>query len=241
MIDNDPASANPKMPPVVAYGSLISFLEHLNTLGGVPNLINPSVYPNSFSGTTVAQIQKALKSFGLVDEQGNPDHVRLEQLIAPGSRKQAFLELLNDKYADLIGLPLIKATPSQVTQWFDRFKMDPDTARKARTFFVHAAKANAIPMSKLLMDKTKVRTQPIRRKKSARSERDTSSTRQNFQDLTTTTNAGTHKTVSLASGGTLTIAVSVDVFSLSAEDRDFVFDLIDKINAYTRGASTLQT
>lgn len=45
---------------------------------------------------------------------------------------------------------------------------------------------------------------------------------------------GTSKTVNLASGGSLTISATLDLFSLSQTDRNFVFDLIDKLEAYER-------
>jgi len=38
----------------------------------------------------------------------------------------------------------------------------------------------------------------------------------------------------LGSGGTVTLTVNVDVVKLSTEDRAFVFDLIDRVNAYGR-------
>ena len=48
-----------------------------------------------------------------------------------------------------------------------------------------------------------------------------------------TTPKRTEKTVSLLSGGRLSISLSVDLFELlSKEDRDFVFGLIDMLQAY---------
>jgi hypothetical protein len=41
--------------------------------------------------------------------------------------------------------------------------------------------------------------------------------------------------VQLKSGGSLTLAASIDLFSLSAEDRAFVFGLIDRLQDYEQG------
>lgn len=41
-----------------------------------------------------------------------------------------------------------------------------------------------------------------------------------------------NKTISLKSGGTVTVSGSFNLFSLSSEDRKFVFDLIDKLENY---------
>ena len=43
---------------------------------------------------------------------------------------------------------------------------------------------------------------------------------------------GTSKSVSLVSGGTLTLSATLDLFSLNAADRKFVFEIIDKLEAY---------
>ena len=49
---------------------------------------------------------------------------------------------------------------------------------------------------------------------------------------------GTSRAVSLQSGGTLRLSASIDLFKLSAADRNFVFGLIDKLEAYERGDGT---
>jgi len=43
---------------------------------------------------------------------------------------------------------------------------------------------------------------------------------------------GSEKSVSLSSGGTVTLSLSYDPFALSEEDRKFVFELVDKLKAY---------
>jgi hypothetical protein len=42
------------------------------------------------------------------------------------------------------------------------------------------------------------------------------------------------KSIRLRTGGTLTLTASLDLFSLGAEDRAFVFDLIDRLQQYDR-------
>jgi len=41
-------------------------------------------------------------------------------------------------------------------------------------------------------------------------------------------------TLTLASGGTLHFAASVNILQLSAEDRTFLFELIDRLHAYEK-------
>lgn len=49
-------------------------------------------------------------------------------------------------------------------------------------------------------------------------------------------NSGTSRQVQLKSGGTLTVTASLDFFQLSADDRGFVFDLIDKLEEYEKNS-----
>ena len=48
---------------------------------------------------------------------------------------------------------------------------------------------------------------------------------------------GSIKTLQLKSGGTLSLAISVDVFSMNSEDREFVFGLIDKLQLYEKAST----
>jgi hypothetical protein len=43
---------------------------------------------------------------------------------------------------------------------------------------------------------------------------------------------GTSTTITLASGGMITLTVVVDLTKLSKDDRTYVFELIDQMNAY---------
>lgn len=42
--------------------------------------------------------------------------------------------------------------------------------------------------------------------------------------------------IKLDSGGSIALAITMDVFNLSDDDRTFVFDLIDQIREYPNGA-----
>jgi len=46
--------------------------------------------------------------------------------------------------------------------------------------------------------------------------------------------AAVAKTVKLSSGGSLSVSATADFFALSSDDRKFVFELIDKLDAYAK-------
>jgi len=47
--------------------------------------------------------------------------------------------------------------------------------------------------------------------------------------------------VTLRSGGTVTASASINLFKLPAEDREFVFGLIDEIHEYEEGTAELES
>ena len=60
-------------------------------------------------------------------------------------------------------------------------------------------------------------------------------------DETENTPTGTRKTITLQSGGQLSIALSVDLFELSKSDREFVFGLIDSLHNYEVNGSAKES
>jgi hypothetical protein len=145
--------------PTVSYGSFATALDKFYEAGGAPNEIHPSAFhKGTFSGSTIALLVKAFRALNLVDAKDHPHAERVDRLIDPKSRKTAVTELLTEHFGTLIDLPLSKASPKQFNEWFDQFNMGADDARKAKTFFLHAAKANGIAVSKFITDQYKTRT-----------------------------------------------------------------------------------
>src|ERR1700678_615406 len=159
-----PQSDNPA-PPSVGYGSLITFLDHLNTFGDPPNLINNRVFRGSFSGTTMALTLRALRFFDLIDEDGKPSEAALKAVMSPDTRQGALTNLLEEKYPGLFSLPLSKAGPGEIRDYFGGFGMDATAVRKARSFFLQAAKENGIAVHGSVAKETRSRTKGAKRKK----------------------------------------------------------------------------
>lgn len=224
-------------PPHVGYASFVTFLDHLNTFGDPPNVINNRVFPTSFSGTTIALTLRALRFFSLTEDDGKPDVGRLRLLMNPETRRETMAELLNEGYPELIALPLATAGPGEIRDYFAAHVTDPTAARKARSFFIQAAKANGLPIHGSVDKVTRTRSRPGRRKT-----RDKSQTATNGAENGGTTPqggsttgapaAGSTKVVKFRSGGTATLTVSVDVISLSPSDRKKLFEWIDAMSEY---------
>lgn len=153
--------------PIVAYGSLITALDHFNEAGGAPSELHTSVFPKkSFSGSTISRLLQTLRALGASDDAGKVIVDRLQPLIEPKTRKSAFENVLRELYGSLIDLPLSTASPNMFNRWFDEFKMSADDTRKSKTFFLHAAKANGITVSNFILNAYKTRSRGATRKRS---------------------------------------------------------------------------
>jgi hypothetical protein len=152
--------------PTVSYGSFTSQLDKFAEAGGAPTELHPSVFDKkTFNGSTIALLVKAFRALGLTNEKNEPIPDRLDALIDVKTRKDAFQKLLRDRYATLIALPLEKANPAQFNEWFSKTGMASEAQRKAKTFFLHAARANGVAVSKYILEKSNTRTPAKRDKK----------------------------------------------------------------------------
>lgn len=227
-IAQDPQAAAKTTPaaylPFKTFLSSIEALEH-----GIPKKIDRTIW-RSQSGVTQSQILMGLRFLHLVDDQDQPTPM-LHRLVEDKDQRQATMAtLLNTAYRDLIAHDPTKMTPKMLEDMMEGYNVTGDTKRKAVTFFLRAAKYAGLPMHPLLT--AQMRNVAPRRRRAP-------GVRQGLDATLTVTNAtesdiraANTKQVSLHSGGTVTMSVSYDPFSLSAEDRQFVFDLVDKFQAY---------
>lgn len=157
--------ANESALPFPPYGSFISFLNDLNAMEVLPNQLNQQVFSSSYSGSAKHQILKAFRFFGLMSEAGVPDEKQLRPLMEPATRQLSMGAILQEAYKALIDLPLETAGPAEVNTWFNSIGMDSATTRKAKSFFLAAAKENGIKMHSLVADKTRKSPAGTRRKR----------------------------------------------------------------------------
>jgi hypothetical protein len=218
-------SNNKLTPPYLPYRTFLSSLEKLAE--GVPPRIDRGIWKNQ-TGSIQSLIMGAYRFFGLIDEQSKPTK-RLHDLVAHRDQPSEYVKaILEEKYADVIKHNLSTMTEALIDEYFeDVFGVQGDTKRKSITFFLQAAKAVGLPLSKFLQSQVRVRTSGSRRKR--RDETDDEIEEINDDDQP---QQGESKTVELHSGGTLTLTASIKFFDIASEDRTFVFELIDKLREY---------
>jgi hypothetical protein len=217
-------------PPYLPFRTFLNSLEVLAQ--GVPPRIDRSIWKTQ-TGSVKSQIFSAYRFLGLINNGGQPTTV-LNDLVqnrqTPGEQLNA---LLRDKYAQILKHDLSTMTVAMINGEFETaFSVQGDVKRKAITFFLQAAKAAGMTLSKFLLDQSRPGSGPRARR---RASKNGSTVDADFDDETEEAEPsahGTTKTITLSSGGELSVRVSVDLFALSTDDRNFVFALIDTLRDY---------
>lgn len=205
---------------VVPYVPFKTFFTALDTLErGIPNQLDRSVWP-SYSGAIQGQLLAAFRFLGLMDEDHRPT-AALRELAADGERRPALRRLLEKHYQRVVALDLTRTSPRQLEEAMREYGVSGATHKKAVSFFLQAAQYAGLPLSVLL--KAKTRSSGFGHRRGA-IPAEAAGAKAAVAPMT--------KTVRLKTGGTVTLTASLDLFSLGAEDRAFVFDLIDRLQQY---------
>lgn len=219
-----------------AYVPWATFKNSLDQLAkGIPSRIDRSVFAGT-AWNAQTQLFIALKFFGFL--KGDEEPTALLDDVVKGSeeeRKQKLSKAISDGYADLISIDLTKATRSHFEEKLgELYNVSGDTRVKAVRFFISAATYAGIPLSSFILPKDgKVkgakRSRTIAPKKAVKKDvvnKPIAGTEQQEKPV------GESRSVTLLSGGMLTLSATANFLSLSSDDRKFVFDLIDKLEAY---------
>jgi hypothetical protein len=203
--------------PYVPFKTFLTAIEGFEA--GLPRQLDRSIWP-SYSGAIQGQLLGALRYLGLIDENHTPT-AELRELVGRRDQRKAILrKLIERRYSNLVSLDLSRISPRQFEEAVRQYGASGATLKKAVSFFLQAAQYAGVPMSVLLRAKTRTGGAGHRRA-SPEAARPA---------------ATTSRSVRLRSGGTLTLAASVDLFALDAEDRKFVFELIERFERYERGS-----
>ena len=225
-------------PPYISFNTFKTLLYWLEK-EGVPLRIDRSFWKEKFSGANGSKLMGALRFLGLLD--GDKPTKELEILVNSSlgdERSQIFVNILTKSYRNIPFEELARATPNMIKEWFRVYPIDGHTLRKATTFFINAAREAQIPMSNSIIKMTKSRRinsqQQIKSLNAASEEIATINKRtpavNKLQDSETLRNS---TTIPLSNGGTVVVDVAVNLFSLSEEDRSFVFSIVDLAKSYT--------
>jgi len=208
--------------PFLTFQSALAALEH-----GIPKMLDRTIWPSQ-SGLVQSQILMAFRFLGLVDDRDRPTDVLRELVEEKDNRAGLITKLLNESYTALIDHDLTKMTPKMVDDEMERYHVTGETKRKAVSFFLRAAKFAGMPMHPLLSAMVR-NTGPRKRRNKAPIISKISSIEE-VESAQIPTNA---KTVHLSNGTIVTVTIAGDPFTLPQDERGFVFELVDAIQAWT--------
>lgn len=220
-------------PPYIAFKTITTLIERM-AREEPPDRIDKS-YLDNFSGGYQTQVLAALHSLRFLDSEGHLSD-RLKALVKGGEpeRKALVAQITREFYADVLRLGT-NATQQQLLEAFSAMspKVTGDTRRKAIAFFLNACQYGGVPVSR----HWKTPRVPPTGKRSAATGKGGQLPKGSTDDQAETEDQApiptpNTRSLVLRSGGRITLSLSVDLFSLRGEDRDFVFDLIDKMSAY---------
>jgi hypothetical protein len=211
--------------PYLPFKTFLSSLDPFSQ--GIPPKIDRTLWNQS--GFVQGLIMNAYRYFYLVDADDKPTS-QLQQLVKSNdeSRKAKIKDLIGIGYPEIVGLhDLATMTPKMLDELMGKYNVAGETKKKAITFFLQAAKFADMPLSNFLTEKIRSTSGPRRRPATV----STANRR-----VTTGTPSGVANTntrrLSLVSNGTVEMTISYDPFLISREDRDFIFELIDKLQNY---------
>jgi hypothetical protein len=201
---------------------------------GLPSVIDKSIF-ETMAGGVQSGMMSGLKFLGLIDDDGRPTPalVKLTKAESEPDRKAALAEILNRKYGALVSIGLDKASMKQLLDTLETtYRVSGETREKAARFFISAAQYAGIPLSRYI---TEGGVSMGRRKPAKRPAAPPPAPLPDghvplppaMQPV-----GGEQRSVTLSSGGTLTLSASVGFMKLAKKDRDFVFGLIDQLDAY---------
>jgi hypothetical protein len=146
------------VPPYVPWSTFTSFIDDLKK--HTPKRIDRSVVGAKRSWADATKLLATLRFLRLTDDQGNITETLRRYLSSDTTQAPEVLrEMLRDSYGQAITLDELEDATPQLFE--ERFAVwgKGDTIRKARKFFLEAAKAAQVPLSPRLV----TRASPTRR------------------------------------------------------------------------------
>ena len=212
----------------------------------MPHRIDRSIWMNQAGGTQSLLIA-ALKFMGVIDDEGTPIQPLLSELAQNGTRQAAMKQIIQERFLPALGnINLERSTPKQLTEAFSSLGIKGDTLRKAVSFFIQAIVFAEVPISPTLLNGIKSMLKQQRKAaRAALAGKERTKEKSNGiskeavgQEIgnapAQASASGNIYQVALESGGSLGLMLSVDFVNISVTDRQFVFEMIDKMKEYQR-------
>lgn len=145
-------------PPYnIPFRTFLNLLQRMEQDGGTPPRIDRS-YLHTMSGQAQTYTMSALRSFGLIEDDGSVTPELDDLVLKPQDRPRLIGDLLHKYYGAAVAHGEMHGTPQQLEEVFAELNVSGDTLRKAMSFYLHAARFANIPISRYM----KLRAAPRR-------------------------------------------------------------------------------
>jgi hypothetical protein len=131
-------------PPYVSFRTILNLLTRMAD-NGIPPQIDRSFLSGSEGGKT--QVITALRSLGLVEQDGRVTELLIDLVQKPQERPALIAGLLREFFPKPVDLGLVNATQRQLEDAFAEYGIRGDTMRKAIAFYLRAAEYADVPLS----------------------------------------------------------------------------------------------
>jgi hypothetical protein len=217
--------------PYVPFKSFLTALDRLKQ--GHPPVIDVSFW-HGMSGGLQRQMIITMKFFGLLGENGEVTK-ELDALARTEDRRTLMGAMLKACYQTVFEIGLEHATPNQFHDALRQYNVSGSTLDKARSFFLQAAKFTEITLSPGIQYLSKRGAPGGKRRSPAASRNREDPPEENGDDELEEEHPpqrGSSRTISLRGGGSATLSFDLDVWSMTPEDQQFVFDMIKRMTEY---------
>lgn len=218
------------------YPAFATFDNFINELSKKPEMVPPRIdnsVMKGMSGGTQSQLKLAMRFFGLVegDDDTVADPLRDLVRLDPDARKVKYAEMVVASWPEAMTLAAEAGTAGQLSELFtDLYGHMGSTKDKAIRFFLQMAEMAGVPLSPNF---AVPRATPTGTRKKRKKPEDAPVMNPGVPAAPVVGGSSARiKTVTLGSGGTVTLSYDVDLFDLNDSDQTFVLELIKKMKNY---------
>jgi hypothetical protein len=230
-----PVNDAAKTAPYVPFKSFLTALDKLK-LGHPPNI--DGSFWHGFSGGLQRQMIAAMRFFRVLGENGEVSE-ELDAMAKADDRKALIGAMLRACYPLVFDIGLEHATPNQFNDALRQYNVAGTTLEKARSFFLQASKFSEIVLSPGIQHFSKPGAPSGRKRKvsGGRLPDESEEIDEMNDEVPAAPQHGSSRTISLRGGGKATLAFDVDVWSMTPEDQEFVFDMIKRMTLYEQATA----
>ena len=216
-------------PAYVAWKTFMTATGQLE--GAVPPQLDTSVFP-SHAGSVKSQLLSTFRFLGLTETDGRATESLHTWVEDPAGRPGLMGGVLRQKYPAVLALADQNATPRQMHAEFAKMGVSGSTLRKAVTFFIKACELAEIEVPSSWKRTGSVVASPTKGETPRRAKRKAQVGPERGDSTARDTGPTDGDSVTLRSGGTVTLSVNQSMLHLTSEDRRWLFELIDHFRSY---------